>query len=490
PIYISDYVINSYATGMVMGVPAHDQRDYEFAKKFNIDIIPVIDGDISEHAFEEDGVHINSGFMNGLKKQEAMQKGLEHIIKDNIGTKFTTTKLHDWTFSRQRYWGEPFPIIYDEKNIPQLVSFSDLPVVLPKFEDYNFEKKGTYVNPLENAESWKKLNINGKEFRRETDTMPGSAGSSWYWIAYVLKNSNGTYEKIDSAEGQRRIKRWLPVDTYIGGKEHTTGHVLYARFWNMFLFNIGMVNTPEFFKTRIDHGLILAEDGRKMSKRWGNVINPTDIIESHGADALRTYCAFIGPIDGTYPWKSSSVDGIRKWLDRVYNLFASAIEIVNDESKISNELNIAFNVFVKNITKNMEERKHNIAISDMMVYINECYKNKVLLKNHLEGFLVILGCFAPFLAEELNEQILKNNSSISKGSWPKYEESLTQSNVVNLPIQVDGKLRATIVIKLNTNKEEIIEQALTNENVSKHITNGYQNIIYVPNKILSIISKK
>ncbi|MDR3249811.1 MAG: leucine--tRNA ligase [Mycoplasmataceae bacterium] len=490
PIYVSDYVLNNYATGMVMGVPAHDQRDYEFAKKFRIDISPVIEGgNIKDKAYTEDGVHINSDFLNGLNKNQAIKKIIEKIVENKIGIKKTTTKLHDWTFSRQRYWGEPFPIIFDEKNKPHLVPYDDLPVVLPELRDYRFENSGKYINPLGHAKEWVEIKQNGKKFRRETSTMPGSAGSSWYFLAYILKNSDGSYEPIDSKIAKERFKRWMPVDLYVGGTEHATGHVLYARFWHKFLHKINIIDAPEPFIKLIDHGLILAPDGRKMSKRWGNVIDPNEINKTHGSDAFRVYAAFIGPVNGTFPWNPNGLDGCRKWLDRVFNIFNNKnIRISENINDINENLNIAFNVFAKNITNNMEGLKQNLAISDMMIYINECYENKILYKQHLQSFLVCLSCFAPFVAEELNATILKSKISITKYKWPKYDKKLTLKSTINLPIQINGKLRHTIEIKKDIDEKKIIEIALKEEQLEKYIKQGYKKIIYVKNKILNFIT--
>ncbi|MDR2568124.1 MAG: leucine--tRNA ligase, partial [Mycoplasmataceae bacterium] len=445
PIFVADYVLGNYATGAIMSVPAHDQRDYEFALAHNLPIVKIIENDIEGEAYTGEGKYINSEFLNGISsKKEAIKKMLELLKKEGIGEKCMTTKLHDWVFSRQRYWGEPFPIIFDENNEPFLISEDHLPVVLPKFDNYSFLTDKKYSPPLEYATEWKEVVIDGKKFKRETSTMPGSAGSSWYFLAYLLKNPDGSYVPLNSEEGKKRISRWMPVDLYIGGTEHTTGHVLYARFWNIFLYTIGITPVAEPFKKLVDHGMILAPDGRKMSKRWGNVINPNDICSSHGADALRTFSAFIGPLNGTFPWSPTGLDGIRKWLDRVYNLFTNPEIKLVDDKDISNNLDVAFNVFAKNVTKNMDELKQNLAVSDMMIYINECYNEttKTYSKNHLNKFLVVLSCFAPHLAEELNEISLHNSNSIVGQSWPTYDENKIYKNIVNLPVQENGKLRA------------------------------------------------
>jgi len=491
PIYIADYVLNNYGTGVVMGVPAHDQRDWEFAKKYKLEIIPVIKGcDVSEQAEEKDGVHCNSGIFDGLKTAPAIKKGLTYIQQKKIGTAYTTTKLHDWTFSRQRYWGEPFPIIYDSDGNPTLVDESKLPVVLPKLEDYSRMQSsdGVYHNPLDAAKDWVNVIINNKEYTRETNTMPGSAGSSDYWMCYILKNDDGSYTPINSIEGQKRLKRWLPVDVYCGGNEHTTGHVLYARFWHRFLFDKGYVKSKDFFKKRIDHGIVLAEDGKKISKRDGNGISPTDIVASHGADALRCAISFMGPIDAVFPWNSATLDGIRKWLDRVYTFFEKNVYLINKNSPISDNMQVAYNVFVKNVEKNLEEAKHNLAISDMQIFINECYKEKKFSYEQMVGFLTVLSFFAPHIAEEINHEILKNNTLLFHNKFPTYNPEYTVSKTLTLPIQINGKVRGTIEIDVDASKEYCISKALKNVNVKKYIINGqYKKVIYVKNKILNFI---
>jgi len=490
PVFLSDYVLNNYGTGAVMGVPAHDQRDYEFAKKFKLNITPVIEGgDIKKGAYEEDGKHINSKLFNGLNKQQAIKKGLQYITAHKCGKKFTTTKLHDWVFSRQRYWGEPFPIVYDPKtNKPKLVK--QLPVVLPKLSNYSRmeNEHGVYQNPLANAKDWINVTIDKKKYVRETSTMPGSAGSSAYWMGYILKNDDGTYLSIDSAEGQKRLKRWLAVDVYCGGTEHTTGHMLYARFWHSFLKDLGYVSTSDFFVNRVEHGLILAEDGRKMSKRWGNVINPGDVINSHGADAFRCAVSFLGPIDDIFPWNNHVVDGMRKWLDRVYNFFTNNKDKISNNAKISDNLNVAYNVFVKNVEKQLQEYKHNTAISEMMIFINECYKEKTFDRKQMIGFLVVLSFFAPHLAEEINSTILNNKDFIFHEKFPTYNEKLTISSSILLPIQINGKLRATISIDASSSEKDVLNLALKNDNVKRYIPDGkYKKVIYIKNKILNII---
>lgn len=482
PIYVADYVLIDHGTGIVMGVPGHDERDYEFAIKFNLSIEYVIECD-QDKAYVKDGLHINSEFLNGLNIKQANESMLSYLMQNKLGYAKTTYKLKDWLFSRQRYWGEPFPIVFDSNNKPILVK--QLPVLLPYIQNIKLSKTGE--SPLVNDKEWMNVQIDGKYYTRESNTMPQWAGSCWYYLGYLLKNPDGSYLDLNSKEAFELFKKWLPVDLYIGGQEHAVLHLLYARFWHRFLYDIGVVPTKEPFQKIINQGMILGENGEKMSKSRGNVINPDDIVKTHGADALRLYEMFMGPLTASLPWTDNGLNGIRKWLDRVYRLYCEEqINILKDCSNVGSELKFAYNSFIKRITNCIDKHNFNVGISEMMIFINACYKDKNIPREYLEGFLIVLSCYAPHISEELWSKF--NNSSIFRAPWPKYDESSLQTNTISLPIQENGKLRDVIEINIGESKEEIIDKAKNREKVIKFI-NGREikKIIYVPNKILNFI---
>lgn len=482
PIYVADYVLNSYATGIVMGVPAHDQRDWSFAKKYDLPITKVIESKNNNCAYEGDGIHINSPIINGLNTQEANQKIIAYFKEYKIGEAQQVSKLHDWVFSRQRYWGEPFPIIYDKNNHPQLVDDNQLPVVLPSLDNYQPNASGK--PPLANAKQWCDVVIKKQHYTREIATMPGSAGSSWYFLAYLMKNSDGSYLPIDSKQAIERFNQWMPVDLYVGGNEHATGHCLYARFWHKFLYDLKLVKHPEPFKRCIDHGIILGPDGNRMSKSKGNVISPSDVIQSHGADALRLYSAFIGPINGTFPWNKKGLDAMYKWLQRVERMFSmiNIVDEINDKKIIS-----AYHHFIKQITKNLEDLKLNTAVSQMMIYVNFCYETKIATKKMLSSLIIALSCFCPFLCEEIWHTYLKNDSSVVEQPWPQYDETLIVVEQITIPIQINGKLRSTITVDVSTSKEEIISLAKNDKKIISFLNKPIKKEIYIENKIINFI---
>ncbi|NQZ65923.1 MAG: leucine--tRNA ligase [Mycoplasmatales bacterium] len=392
--------------------------------------------------------------------------------------------IRDWIFSRQRYWGEPFPLAFDENN--NVILIEDLPVELPYIE--NIKPSGNGESPLANDKKWLFFEKNGKKYRRETNTMPQWAGSSWYYLAYILKNDDGTYLDINSNEAKEKFKKWLPVDLYIGGQEHAVLHLIYARFWHKVLFDIGILSTPEPFYKIVNQGMILGPDGQKMSKSKGNVINPDDIVEKFGADTLRVYEMFMGPIEDTKEWDTSGVEGIRKWLERVYKLYDLLLEntySLSPSPKIISE----WNKLVRDITKDIESLKFNTAISKMMIFINAVYKEKTINIEAMIGFPIILSLFAPHLAEELLEKCGKED--ISKFSWPKYFAKKIIDNAKIIVVQVDGKVRGRFEINEEYSEKEIIDKAFGIENVSKYISNKEEiKHIYIPNKILNLITKK
>ena len=478
PIWISDYVLATYGTGCIMAVPAHDQRDYEFASKFELDIIPVLEGgNIEKEAFVGDGKHINSDFLNGLGKQECIEKMIKWLEEKGIGKKKINYKLREWIFARQRYWGEPIPIVYDEDNNMITLSDSDLPLILPELEDYSPSKIG--ASPLEKATNWVNTIINEKQVKRETSTMPAAAGSSWYFLRYIDPNNE------NEIANKKLLEHWLPVDMYMGGPEHAVGHLLYSRFWNNYLYNKGVVPVKEPFSTLRHQGMILGPNGEKMSKSKGNVINPDDMVKEYGADSLRVYEMFMGPIDSAKPWDPNGIDGSKKFLDRVWRLYAESNKIQDTKNP---SLEKAYHFTVKKVTNDYETMNYNTAISQMMIFINTVNKEDVFPKEYAEGFIKLLNPVAPHITEEIWSSVLGNNNTISYEAWPTYDEEKTINDEINLPIQVNGKLRATINIALDTDESIIKEKA--HEAVKSHIDG--KNIvkeIYVKNKIYNIVVK-
>ena len=482
PIYICDYILKDYATGSIMAVPAHDERDFKFATKYKLPIIKVIDVADDKLPYIGDGKHINSDFLNGLDNNEAKSKMIEYLVKNKLGKEHITYKMKDWLFSRQRYWGEPFPIIFDENNKPHLVK--DLPLLLPPCEDYKPSNDGR--SPLAKLTEWINVEIDGKHYVRETNTMPQWAGSCWYYLGYLLKKPDQSYLPLDSKEAYELFKYWLPVDLYVGGQEHAVLHLLYSRFWHHFLYDIKVVPTPEPFYRIVNQGMILGSNGEKMSKSRGNVINPDEIIKTHGADALRLYEMFMGPLGASLPWTEEGLNGVRKWLDRVYRLFETKI---NDlDNKTNATLDYAYNLFIRNVSHNIEKGNLNVAISDMMVFINSCYSLEKLNKEYLHNFLIVLSCFAPHLAEELNS-MLGYKDSIYNSVWPKFDETKLIKSEISIPVMINGKLRDVVLVDVNASENEIIEFVKKQPKVINAI-GGKQikKIIYIKNKIVNILA--
>ena len=479
PIWISDYVLQSYGTGAIMAVPAHDQRDYEFAKKFGLDIIQVLEGgDISKEAFTEDGVHINSGSLNGLNKQDAIDKIVNWLEEKGIGHKKVNYKMREWIFARQRYWGEPIPIVFTEDNKIHVLADEDLPLILPELEDYKPSKSG--ASPLEKATDWVNTTFENQKARRETSTMPGSAGSSWYFLRYIDPHND---KEIADPE---LLKHWMPVDLYMGGPEHAVGHLMYSRFWNNYLYKKGVSPVKEPFAKLRHQGMILGSNGEKMSKSKGNVINPDDMVKQYGADALRIYEMFMGPIDAAKPWDPNGIDGSKKFLDRVWRLFKESGKVVDKPNK---NLEKAYNYTVKKVTNDYETMNFNTAISQMMIFVNLANKEEVLPLEYAEGFLKLLNPVAPHITEELWSEI-GHTETITYSTWPTFDEAKTQEDTISLPVQINGKLRANVEIEKDEEQESVKQKVHNNDKIQAQIE-GKQIVkeIYVPNRIYNIVIK-
>ena len=479
PIWISDYVLASYGTGAIMAVPAHDERDYEFAKKFNLDIIPVIEGgNISFEAYTGDGVHINSSFLDGLNKEESIAKIISWLEEKGYGKKKINYRLREWIFARQRYWGEPVPIVFFEDGTEMALEEKDLPLVLPEMKDYK-GKNGKA--PLDNAIEWKNVVINGKKGVRETSTMPGSAGSSWYFLRYIDAHNDKEFANYEL------LKHWMPVDLYVGGPEHAVGHLLYSRMWNNYLYDKGLVPVKEPFKKLVHQGMILGSNGQKMGKRFPEyVINPNDIVKKYGADTLRLYEMFMGPLEADKPWSNNGVEGARKFLDRVYRLYTSENKIKDEENK---NLEKVYHETVKKVTQDFETLNFNTAISSMMIFINAVYKEEVFPKNYALNFLKLLNPICPHITEELWEQMGHNNT-IAFEKWPEYDESKIITTTKTIAVQVNGKVRGEITVGNEEIEEEIKEKALAQENVKRHLENKeILKVIVIKGKIVNIVAK-
>ncbi|HDD7183096.1 TPA: leucine--tRNA ligase [Staphylococcus aureus] len=485
-IWIADYVLSTYGTGAIMAVPAHDDRDYEFAKKFDLPIIEVIEGgNVEEAAYTGEGKHINSGELDGLENEAAITKAIQLLEQKGAGEKKVNYKLRDWLFSRQRYWGEPIPVIHWEDGTMTTVPEEELPLLLPETDE--IKPSGTGESPLANIDSF--VNVvdekTGMKGRRETNTMPQWAGSCWYYLRYIdPKNENMLADP-------EKLKHWLPVDLYIGGVEHAVLHLLYARFWHKVLYDLGIVPTKEPFQKLFNQGMILGEGNEKMSKSKGNVINPDDIVQSHGADTLRLYEMFMGPLDAAIAWSEKGLDGSRRFLDRVWRLMVNEDGTLSSKIVTTNNksLDKVYNQTVKKVTEDFETLGFNTAISQLMVFINECYKVDEVYKPYIEGFVKMLAPIAPHIGEELWSK-LGHEESITYQPWPTYDEALLVDDEVEIVVQVNGKLRAKIKIAKDTSKEEMQEIALSNDNVKASIEGkDIMKVIAVPQKLVNIVAK-
>ena len=513
PIWIADYVLASYGTGAIMAVPAHDERDWEFAKQFDLEIIPVLEGgNVADAAYTEDGPHINSGFLDGLDKATAIDKMVAWLEAEGVGNEKVTYRLRDWLFSRQRYWGEPIPIIHWEDGTSTAVPENELPLVLPVTKD--IRPSGTGESPLANLTDWLEVTRkDGVKGRRETNTMPQWAGSSWYYLRYIDPHNN---EKLADED---LLKAWLPVDIYIGGAEHAVLHLLYARFWHKFLYDIGVVPTKEPFQKLFNQGMILGTSYRdsrgalvatdkvekrdgsffnietgeeleqapaKMSKSLKNVVNPDDVVEQYGADTLRVYEMFMGPLDASITWSEEGLEGSRKFLDRVYRLLNSK-ELVSENS---GALDKVYHETVKAVTEQIEELKFNTAIAQLMIFVNAANKEEKLYVEYAKGFVQLLAPFAPHLAEELWQAVAQTDESISYVAWPTYDESKLVEAEVEIVVQIKGKVRAKLVVAKDLSREELQEIALADEKIKSEIAGKeVVKVISVPNKLVNIVVK-
>lgn len=477
PIWTSDYVLMDYGTGAIMAVPAHDTRDFEFATTFSLPTVRVLDS-AEPLPFEGDGTLINSEFLNGLSKDQAIAKAISYLEEKNLGQKTYQYKLRDWLFSRQRYWGEPFPILFDKSGKATTVPEEQLPVILPSVPNYEPSEDGQA--PLARNQNW----VETPQGRRETDTMPGSAGSSWYFLRYTDPHNPSAFADFE------KQKYWMPVDLYMGGPEHTVGHLLYSRFWHKVLFDAGLVSHPEPFQKLAHQGMILGTDGEKMSKSRGNVINPDEVREEFGADALRCFILFLGPLDRDKPWSSTGIIGVRKFLERVWRLCVDENnQSIVDDAELPPDLTKVLHKTIKKVGEDIESFSFNTAISTLMILVNEIYKHGSHSRKVLQPLISLLAPFAPHLSEELWEKMGEKDLA-SLSAWPQFNPQLTIDNTVSIGIQVNGKTRGSLEIRTDESQDSVVAKALEIEAVKNAVGDkGMGKVIYVPGKILNIIAK-
>ncbi|WP_027109258.1 leucine--tRNA ligase [Lacticigenium naphthae] len=486
PIWIADYVLATYGTGAIMAVPAHDERDWDFARQYDLPIIPVLEGgNVAEAAFTEDGPHIHSGFLDGMNKEEAIETMNAWLEEKGLGSKKTTYRLRDWLFSRQRYWGEPIPVIHWEDGTTTTIPEEQLPLTLPKTDA--IKPSGTGESPLAVIDEW--VNVEdpktGMKGRRDTNTMPQWAGSSWYFLRYIDPHNQ---EQLADPE---KLKKWLPVDMYIGGAEHAVLHLLYARFWHKFLYDLEIAPTKEPFQRLYNQGMILGDNNEKMSKSKGNVVNPDEVVEKFGADTLRVYEMFMGPLDASIAWNEDGLEGARKFLDRVWRL------LIDEEGKVRDritkhtdeELTVVYHQTVKKVTEDFQDLHFNTGISQLMIFVNDAYKAKLLPLEYIEGFLKLLAPIAPHLGEELWSRIHGVEESITYKPWPSFDESKLVKDEVEVVFQVNGKLRAKAQTARTISKEELEKMAMDNEKIQEYLQGKtIRKVIVVPGKLVNIVA--
>ncbi len=477
PIFISDYVVASYATGAVMAVPAHDERDFEFANKYGLEINPIIEGASKEKCFEGDGKHINSEFLDGLNNHDAIEKMINWLEANKKGHATITYKLRDWIFARQRYWGEPIPVLYHENGEIELVKEEDLPLVLPELEDYK-GKNGKA--PLENAEEWKYVKTKTGVAKRETNTMPGSAGSSWYYLRYIDPNND------NAMADPELIKHWMPVDLYLGGAEHAVGHLIYSRFLNNYFYDKGIVPVKEPFQKLCHQGMILGENSEKMSKSRGNVVNPDDIIKQYGADTLRMYEMFMGPLQDSKPWNTKNIEGVKRFIERIWRIYMQTEKV---QDKPNANLDKIFHQTVKKVTEDYDALAFNTAISQMMVFVNAVMKEEVFPRNYAEDFLKLVNPIIPFVTEEIWES-LGHKDSIAYEKWPTFDDEKIKEDEVEIAVQVNSKIVARMLVSAEANSDDALAQIKQNETV-KNFIDGKTIVkeIYVPRRMANLIVK-
>ena len=481
PIWISDYVLATYGTGAIMAVPAHDERDYEFAKKFGLDIIPVLEGgDVTKEAWTQDGTHINSDFLNGLNKEDAINKMVEWLEEKGIGTRKVNYRIREWIFARQRYWGEPIPIVHLEDGNMVSLSEDQLPLLLPVLDDYKPSKSG--ASPLEKAEDWVNVEVNGVKGKRETSTMPGSAGSSWYFLRYIDPHN----EK--ALADPKLIEHWMPVDLYVGGPEHAVGHLLYSRMWNNYLYDKGIVSVAEPFQKLVHQGMILGANGIKMGKRFPEfIVDPNEIVDVYGADTLRLYEMFMGPLEASKPWSEQGVEGARRWIERVWRMAMESEDKITEEP--TPNLDYVYNFTIKKVTEDIDSLGFNTAISQMMIFINECYRSEKVNKEMLLNFIKLLSPIAPHVCEEIYHHYT-GIDTLAYEPWPTYDESALVQNTIEIGVQVNGKVRGTIKVTMDADEEEVRKEALSLENVKQNIQDKeVRKVIYIKGKIVNIVAK-
>lgn len=486
PIWVADYVLDSYGTGAIMSVPAHDERDFEFAQKYDLPIVPVIEGfDVDEGAYTEDGLHINSDFLNGLNNEDAIKKMVDYLQKHELGEEKVSYRLRDWLFARQRFWGEPIPVIHWEDGTTTTVPEEDLPLELPKTD--HIKPSGTGESPLANIEDW--VNVidpeTGLKGKRDTNTMPQWAGSSWYFLRYIDPHNP------DQLADPEQLKKWLPVDLYIGGAEHAVLHLLYARFWHKFLYDLDIVPTKEPFQKLYNQGMILGEGNEKMSKSKGNVVNPDDVVEQYGADTLRLYEMFMGPLDAAIAWSEEGLEGARKFLDRVWRLYVNEDHQLSQKivEKANKNLEVVYNQTVQKVTEDYEALSFNTAISQLMIFINAAYKEDSLPLDYMRGFVKLLAPIAPHVGEELWHKLTGSEDSISYEAWPTYDEDKLVEDTIEVVFQINGKVRGKQTASRTISKDDLEALALSDENIKAHLEGKtVRKVIVVPGKLVNIVA--
>lgn len=477
PIYVTNYVLEGYGTGALMAVPAHDERDFEFATKYNIPIIQVIEGGVQGQCYTGDGKHINSDFLNGMDVKTAKHAMIEWLEEHKLGTAKTNYRIREWIFARQHYWGEPMPMFYDEDGKTYLVPTAELPLTLPEIDNYQAQNG---VSPLANATQWANFEKDGKHYVREVNTMPSSAGSSWYFLRYIDPQNSQIFAD------KKLLDHWMPVDLYVGGAEHAVGHLLYSRMWNRFLFEQGYLNHPEPFKKLVHQGLLLASDGRKMSKRWGNVVNPDTVIDEYGADTIRMYMMFMGPVQETKPWNNENIAGVARFLEKIWSIYTQSGKIKDQPNP---SLDKVYNATVKKVTQDFENMDFNTAISQMMIFVNAVSKAEVFPTQYAQNFLKMLNPLAPYITEELWATVFGNTKTIAYEPWPTFDPTKLEETTVEMVVQINGKVRDKMTVPANLDDETAKTTAQNLPNIKKLLADKtIKKIVVIKNKLVNIVA--